>query len=300
MYLPDIQLLIDNGCKVFTSRKDGEAYKIVLNGKPGAKEPRLTITRSQKGFWRLQAEVSIGAWLFESNLLLPDENDLKIFFEDLSNFIFYKIGIRFDVWIERATVLDVTRDFYLNSESRVLSAIKALNYVDIPKYNRRPFNDTSVYWENKGEDKNKIYKVYSKQHDFINKGASIEEIQLAKGVLRLEVHHGDNRAVSNLAKSLNLPKHRAGFLLTRETSETVINGAMKLLSLDALLNNQFNSSLEILANNFDKAMPLTLAGHLAYKEKFGSEYYKLPFINLSAATVKGYERECAKTGTLSL
>jgi hypothetical protein len=298
MYLPDIDLLIANGCKVFFS-KNGEVYKVVLNGKPGAKEPRLTITKSQKGFWRLQAEVSIGAWLFNSNLFLPNEDDLKQFFSDLSDFIFYKIGIRFNVCIERATILDVTRDCY-TSESGVLSVLKDLSNIEIPKYNRRPFNDTSVYWENKGKIKNKIFKVYSKQHDFIEKGASIDEIELAKGVLRLEIHYGDSRAVSNLGKSLKLPNYRAGQIMTRQTSERVIDDAMKLLSLDSLLNNQSSSKLETLALNNNSSMPLTLAGHLLFKAEYGAEYYKLPFINLSADTVKKYERECAKTGTLSL
>lgn len=299
MYLPDVEMLRRNGCKTF-SDKHGEVYKVVLNGKPGAKEPRLTITKTQKGFWRMQGEVSIGAWLFNSNIFLPNERDLEIFFDDLSAFIYFKVGIWFDVRLERTTLLDVTRDFELNSESKVMSVLKDLNYVEIPKYNRRPFNDTSVYWENKGTIKNKIFKVYSKQHDFIDKGASIEEIKLAKGVLRLEVHHGDNRAVANLAKSLKLSKHRAGQIITRKTSEKVINEAMKLIGLDSLLNNQSDSNLETLALNFDKSMPLILAGHLAFKAEFGAEYYKLPFINLTAATVKGYERECAKTGTLSL
>jgi len=298
-YLPEVGMLIRNGCKAFYNR-NGEVYKVVLNGKPGAKEPRLTITKSQKGFWRLQAEVSIGAWLFNSNIFLPDENDLERFFSDLSDFIFYKIGIRFDVRLERTTILDATRDFNVSENSRVLGILKELTYVDIPKYDRRPFNDTSVYWENKGVIKNKIIKVYSKQHDFINNGASIEEIELAKGLLRLEVHHGDNRAVSNLRKSLGLTYHRAGQILTRKTSEKVIEDARRLLRLDSILNNQLDSKLETLARNYDKSMPLILAGHLAFKTQYGLEYAEILGIDLSEGTIKEYERKCAKTGTLSL
>lgn len=298
MYLPDIQLLIEKGCRVFKT-KDGEPYKVVLNGKPGAKEPRLTITRSQKGFWRLQAEVSIGAWLFNSNLFLPNENDLERFVADLSDFIFYKIGIRFDVRIERTTLLDVTQDFNVG-ESRVIPTIKGFTNLMIPKYDRRTFNDTSVYFENKGKVKNKIYKIYSKFHERLDNNAKPEELELAKGLIRLEIHHGDNRAVANLAKSLKLPNHKAQYMLTPQTSEAVIERAMKLLNFDLVLNNQFNSNLETLAINFDSSMPLILAGHLAYKEEYGAEYYELPFLNLKKATVKQYERMCAKTGTLSL
>lgn len=299
MYLPDVDLLIRNGCKDFRNG-NGEVYKVVLNGEPGAKEPRLTITKSRKGFWRLQAEVSIGAWLFNSNIFLPNENDLEKFLSDLSDFIFYKIGIRFDVRLERITVLDATRDFNIGANSRVLAILKELAYVDIPKYDRRPFNDSGISWENKGKIKNKIIKVYSKQHDFIDKGASKEEIELAKGLLRLEVHHGDNRAVSNLRKSLGLSYHRAGQILTRKTSEKVIDNAIKMLSLDSILKNQSNSKLETLANNYKKSMPLLLAGHLAFKTKYGLEYAEILGIDLSEGTIKEYERKCVKTGTSSL
>ena len=297
MRSPDIELLVKNDCKPFQA-KSGEIYKIVLNGKPGAKEPRITITKSQKGFWRLQAEVSIGAWLFGSNIFLPNEDDLIRFRSDLANFIFYKTGIRFDVDIERATILDATRDFQAG-ESGAIRTLKILTHSQIPKFNRRSFNDTSVYFENKGVNKNKIFKIYSKYHDCIDKGASEEEIELAKGILRLEVHHGDNRAVRNLAKSLKL-ENRSGLLITPETSERVIKNAMKILNLESIINNQSKSNLESLARNFDKSMALTLAGHLAFKEEFGADYHELSFINLKPETIKSYERACAKTGTLSL
>lgn len=195
---------------------------------------------------------------------MPNENNLEQFLTDLSNFVRYKTGIQFDARLERTTVLDVTRDFYVG-ESKVLTILKDLCNVEIPKYNRKAFNNTSVYFENKGTTKNKIYKIYSKQHDFIDKGASDEEIELAKGILRLEIHHGDNRAVSNLGKSLNLPNHNAGQIITRTTSHKVINDALKLLNLNSILNNQGVSKLETLAQNFDKSIPLTLAGHLALK-----------------------------------
>jgi hypothetical protein len=298
--LPDIDLLEKNGCKLFFNQ-NGEVYKIVLNGEIGAKEPRLTITKSRYGFyWRLEAEVSIGAWLFGSNIYLPSENDLPIFLSLLSDFIYFKIGIRLKINECRITILDATRDFKLETKSRVTSIIKELSYLEIPKYDRRPFNDTSVYFENKGKVTNKIYKIYDKQHERIKNGASQEEIALAEGVLRLEIHHGDNRAVSNLAKSLRLPDHNAGTILTKETSESVINDAMKLLGLEQLLNNNSDSKLITLAQNFDKAMPLILAGHSLYKTTFGHNYREELGINLSDDTIKGYERLCVKTGILSL
>lgn len=295
---PDIDLLVKNGCKPFYSKYDGEPYKLVLNGLNGAKEPRLTISKSPKALWIIKAEVSIGSWLFGSNLFLPDEKDINNFYLSLSDFVRYKTGIRFEAHLERTTRLDATRDFQIG-ESRVLSVLKELNNVDIPKYNRKPVNNTGVYFENKGKSKNKKYSIYSKYHDFLDKNASETELELAKGLLRLEVEHKDNRAVTNLAKSLKMPNHNAHCIMTRQTSEKVLDDAMKILNLEVLLNES-NSKLENLAVSFDSSKPLTLAGHLLYKNKYGNNYGELPFINLSENTIKKYDRECAKAGVLSL
>jgi hypothetical protein len=296
--LPDIDLLERKGCKPYFHKDTGEPYKLVLNGERGCKEPRLTISTSPKGFWIIKAEVSIGAWLYDSNLFLPDENDMKNFFPALSEFVCEKTSIKFEAWRERVTRLDATRDFQTD-EAKVLKIVRDIGNVEIPRYNRKPFNATGVYFENKGRDKNKKYAIYSKQHDLIDKNASEAEIELARGLLRLEIQHKNNRAVSNLAKSLHLPNHNANNILTRQTSEKVIEKTMQLFSLHRLLEN-VESSLEKLAKNFSSAMPLTLAGHLLYKAQYGSDYGKLPFINLTEETIKKYERECAKTGILSL
>jgi hypothetical protein len=296
--LPDIGLLERNGCKPYFRASTGESYKLVLNGERGSKEPRLTISRSPKELWIIKAEVSIGAWLFDSNLFLPDENDMKDFLTALSEFVGKKTSIRFDARRERITRLDATRDFQVG-ESKVLSILKKISNFEIPKYNRKPINDTGVYFENKGRVKNKRYALYSKYHELLDKNASEAELDLASGLLRLEIQHKNNKAVSNLAKSLHLPNHNANNILTRETSEKVIERAMELFSLQSLLEN-VDSSLETLAMNFNSAKPLTLAGHLLYKARFGSDYSKLPFINLSEDTIKKYDRECAKTGILSL
>lgn len=275
-----------------------EPYKLVLNGETSAKEPRLTISKSPKGFWIIKAEVSIGAWMFGSNLFLPDQNDMKQFFPMLSDFVRFKTGIKFDARRERVTRADPTRDFQLE-ESKVLSVLKKLSNVEIPKYNRKPINNTGVYFENKGKIKNKKYSIYSKYHDLLDKKAEETEIELARGILRLGIEHKDNRAVANLSKSLNFPDHNADHILTREVSETVIEDAMNLLTFESLINRN-DSALEKLGETFDSSKPLTLAGHLLYKSKYGLDYGKLPFINLSENTIKKYDRECAKTGISSL
>lgn len=296
--LPNINLLERNGCKVFYSQFTGEPYKLTLNGEKDAKEPRLTVCATPKGFWILKSEVSIGAWLFDSNLFLPNEKDMNDFFPMLSEFVGDKTGLKFDARIERVTRADVTRDIQLR-ENQILPIIAALNNFTLPKYNRRNIDGTGIYFENKGKSKNKKYCIYSKYHDLVNKYASPSEIDLAKGLLRLEIQYKNNRAVADMAKSLKLKNHNADNVLTRRLSETIIQNTMKLLNLTPLLESG-NGLLEKLFNSYDSLTALKLAGHLAVKARYGADYSHLPFINLTPKTIKSYERECVKAGVLSL
>ncbi|MCA1623052.1 MAG: hypothetical protein LC768_06240 [Acidobacteria bacterium] len=298
IHKPNFDLLENNGCKLFFSKYTGEPYKLVLNDNKDAKQPRLTISESPKAFWIIKAEVSIPDWLHGSNLFLPDENDLKVFFKRLSQFVGDNTGIKFNATSERVTRVDITRDLQ-SGENKVLSQITTINQIRLAKYDWQPFNDTGVYYVNKGKKKNKRYLVYSKYHDFADKNRIAFELELAKGLLRLEIQHKDNTAVSNLAKSLKYPNHNANYILTRETSEKVIEKAMKLFHLEPSLGSQ-NSPIENLFNCYDSLMAYRLTGHLYLKSIYGVNYSELPFIKVSEKTVKNYEKECVKTGVLSL
>ncbi len=298
IHKPNFDLLENNGCKLFFSKYTGEPYKLVLNDNKGAKQPRLTISESPKAFWIIKAEVSIPDWLYDSNLFLPNENDMKVFFKRLSHFVGDNTGIKFNAASERVTRADITRDFQ-RDEGKVLSKLATINQVRLAKYDWRPFNDTGVYYVNKGKKKNKRYSVYSKYHDLAAKNRSANELDLAKGVLRLEIQHKDNTAVSNLAKSLKYPNHNANYILTRHTSEKVIEKAMKLFHLEPLRNSQ-NSPIENLFNCFDSLTAYRLTGHLYLKSIYGVNYFELPFITVSERTVKKYDKECVKVGVLSL
>lgn len=258
----------------------------------------MTISESPKAFWIIKAEVSIPDWLHGSNLFLPDENDMKVFFNRLSQFVGDNTGIRFNADSERVTRVDITRDFQ-TGEAKVMSKIAALKQIRLAKYDWRPINDTGIYYVNRGKKKNKKYSVYSKYHDLTDKNRSIEELELAKGILRLEIQHKENTAVSNLAKSLKYPNHNANYILTRETSEKVIQKAMKLFPFESMPESQ-NSSNENLFNSYDSLTAYRLTGHLYLKSIYGVNYSELPFIKVSERTVKKYDKECVKADVLSL
>lgn len=295
---PDIDLLERNGCKPCFNQYTGEPYKLFLNGEKNAKEPRLTISKSPKELWILKAETSICNWLFGSNTVLPSDADMQEFFLRLSDYVSTKTGIKFESQKERVSRVDFTRDFQLE-ESKVLTVLAELKNFRLPKYQTRPCNDTTVYFESCGKKLTKRYKVYSKSHEVGSKESSEAEMNLSRGVLRLEIEHRTNKAVYNLAKSLKLPNHNANNILTRATSEKVIEKTIKMLNLEVLLKKS-RSHIEMLARSFDSLTALKYAGHLLYKAEYGSEYGKLPFISISEDTIRKYDKACAKAGILSL
>lgn len=295
---PKEDIIFDNGGTVRISAFDEKPYKYLINGKRGSKEPRITITRNGEGFWIVKAEVSIGEWLFGSNLYLPEEKDLPEYYENLSNFVLFKTGYQFDAYQSRVTRLDVTKDFEVG-EAKVCGIIKALAKLTIPRYDRKLINDSTVEFQNKGKKKNKKYSIYNKHQKLLDDRADEKLLELSKGLLRLEIQHKENRAVSNLAKSLKLPYHYTHSLFTKDVADIVIKKAMNVLSFEEFLNDE-DSALEKLAKNYESSMPLLLAGHLHFKAKYGIDYHQLSFMNLKPATIKSYERKCKKIGCSSL
>jgi hypothetical protein len=296
---PDIDLLIKRGCKPLYSQTTGEPYKLVLNQPKNSHEPRITISKNHyKELWIFKSEVSVPAWLHGSNLYLPDESDIERYFSMLTDYVGDNIGVRFNARIERVTRIDVTRDIQ-TGEGRVLPIIAEINKMRIPKYDWRPFNDTTASFHNKGKVKNKRYDFYSKFHEVAAKHGSLTEIEMSKDLLRIEVPHKNNVAVYNLAKSLKYPNHNAQTILTRETHERVINQTMKLFNIERFLESE-NSSVENLFNAYDSLTAFRLTGHLYLKSQYGADYGELPFINVTKRTIKEYERLCVKAGSLSI
>jgi hypothetical protein len=164
---PKEDVIFDNCGKVKISQFTGKPYKYFLNGNSGSKEPRITITKDGNDFWIVKSEVSMGEWLFGSNIYLPEESDLPEFYESFSNFVQFKTGYKFNAHHSRVTRLDVTKDFEVG-EAKVCEIIKALSKVTIPKYDRILINDSTVEFQNKGEVKNKKYSVYNKQQKFLD------------------------------------------------------------------------------------------------------------------------------------
>jgi hypothetical protein len=292
---PDESALVRNGWKPLRDRRTDEPTALYCNSAKG--EPRLTLSQTRNEYWNIRAEVSLGSWLHGSNSHLPNEDELHHGLNLLSEYVEEKSGIVFDAHTERVSRVDFTRDFQVG-ENAVIPIIAKFAKLKLPRYTRLCFDETSVYFKNAGKQKTKEFLIYSKFHERLAKGKDATEQDAAKGIIRLENLYRKS-AVNRLAKTLKLPNHTAKYILTKETSERVIQTAMKQLHFDSLLTAE-NSNIEKLFEIQSATMPLTLIGFLWLKDKFGDDLMKQPFINISPKTLKRYLDDCGKAGILSL
>ena len=296
---PNFSEMLENGWKPLKDKHTGEPTALCCNSAKGRGEPRLTLSRTRNDMWIIRAEVSPGAWLHGSNLYLPDEGDLQHVLDAISAYVEDKSGIVFDAHTERVTRVDFTRDFQVG-EINVLPIIAKYARFILPKYHRVCYDETSVYFRNSLE-KGKLtkqFKIYSKHHDLLDKCDDASESEKARGLLRFEVSHL-KAAVNRLAKSYNLPDHRANHILTKETSEKVIQTAMKQLHFDSFIKTE-TSNIDKLFEICDSASAFTRIGFLYMRDQYGDDLTKQPFINISSKTIKRYQDDCNKAGVCSL
>lgn len=294
---PNLIYLLENGWKPLRDKQTGEPTALYFNG--AKNEPRLTLSKNRNEKWIVRAEVSLGSWLYGSNLHLPDEDELRRGLDRLGQYVEDKSGIDFDADLERVTKVDFTRDFQVG-ENAVIPIIAKFAKLALPKYKRVCYEETSVYFKNSLErgKLTKQFKIYSKYHERFANSDDAAEHEAAKGLIRLEISFMKS-AVNRLAKSLKLPSHHVNHILTKETSDRALKQAMKLLHFDILLTAE-NSNVESLFNICDSTEVYKYIGFLYMRDQFGEDFSKLPFVNTSPKTLKRYWDECRSAGVLSL
>lgn len=294
---PNLDDLEINGWKPLRDQRTGERRGVYLNAPKNERQPRLTLARNRNALWNIRAEVSIGSWLFNSNLHLPVEAELFESLGKLSEYVETKSGIVFDARTERVTRVDFTRDFKVE-EVTVIPVIAKFSDLDMPRYNRLCYDETSVYFKNSGKAQTKQFLIYSKYHERLAKSKNVSEQESAKGLIRLEISFR-KKGVNALAKQLKLKNHHANYILTKETSERVMQAAMKKLNFASFLNHK-TPTLKELFDSCGSAAALNRIGFLFMCGKFGKDFAKLTYVNLSPKTLKRYGDDCNKIGLSSL
>jgi hypothetical protein len=294
---PELSALNDKGWQSRHNMHTGEPTALYFNGPKHEYNPRLTLSRNRNDGWIIRAEVALGSWLHGSNLHLPNEEELYYGLDLLSEYVVSNSGIPFDARAERVTRVDFTRDFQVG-ENAVIPIIAKFAEYDLSRYSRVCFDNTSVYFKNSGKERTKEYLIYSKHHERLANSKDILEHEKAKGIIRLESSFRKS-GVARLAKSLKLKSHHANHILTKETSEKVIQTAIERLNFRNLLTFE-KPKIEQLFESCTPSTAFSRIGFLYMKEKYGNDLTNLSFIDVSRKTLKRYEDDCRRAGILSL
>jgi hypothetical protein len=293
---PDESLLIDNYWTPTLFDSTGVCFKFVLNFK-GEGKPRLTITRRPGTLWTLRAEVSLGRWLYESNLHLVNEAELQHGLNKLSEYVEQKSGIAFDAYAARVSRVDFTQDIFVG-EHAIIPVIEKFCKINVPKYVPHKISETTIQFTNGGKKRTKRFQIYGKASQMLKAGKNPFETEKARGILRLEVSLM-NDAVTRLAKSLRLPDHCTRHIMTKVTFENVFANAWKRLNVETILNSNISD-----VGKFFETLPHSKAcehiAFLALRRQYGDALWNYPQFNLSKRTCQRRWKLCKDIGVMSL
>lgn len=276
-----------------------DCRKVVVNPPPHSHQPRITISR-RNNLYYFRPEVSIGAWLYGSNLHLPTTDDLPEFYEKLDHFVGERTGMVMNSKTARTARIDFTRDFRFEPAS-VNHIIEQYRQFRLPRRDTTLINGTTVNFDSRSlrRTRQRQTSIYSKYHEMASKGADPEELEMSVGLIRLEDKYLTNRAVSDLARTHRLPDHNAQHILTDTLYESVIGKLVSRLGLDTV-----GCSHAARVRSLFEAVGATVGGrtlvHLALERTIGKNYYTDPMFGASERTAKERSNLATNHGLIAL
>jgi hypothetical protein len=294
---PDPALLGNPGVTAKLGQR-GQPYEIVFSPPKGTGEPRIVMSRRFDGAWVTRPEVSIGRWLFGSNLHLPTAEDIPDFLDRIGSYVSTKTELPFDAPNARVARLDITKDLRLD-ENVVLDVIDNYRHFKKPKYNTSLINSTTINFDNQGKVFWKRYTLYSKYHERLAQDGSPDELEMAKGLLRFEIQHRTNKSVRYLAESNGLPSHQAKYVLNPDIAEKVGNKALLELNVNAAITIGMSGMVNLF-ERYGHATATKITSHFAVARQYGPTYFDNPVFGTSAKTANKYTRMAIQVGVFSL
>lgn len=282
----------------YTGKKMGWFY----GEKDERKYPYLHTFTAQDKVSYLSAKVSLPAFIFGSNVQLPNQAEVNQALEDLSAYITEKSGIDFDARTAIVWEAHFTKDFSVG-EYAMRRIITKLSEMNIPKFNKGKYSQTTLYFHSKGggREKNKprTICIYDKHSDCVNKSFSNEDIRKASGMLRLEFRYKTPSAIKRLVKRQNLPNREAQTILTEEISTFLLDPIEKQILL-LLEDTDEQDRIFTLTKIYGKRRTAALIQYLTYLNCFGEEFYKLKSLNYSRSAYYECQKDCRAAGIFSL
>jgi hypothetical protein len=274
---------------------NGSLRGFIHEGKKGSHLPTMTFNLRENGFWYLRAEVSLPKWLNGTNVRSMTASEILLALERLSNYVSELSGKKFDAITANVARVDFVEDKVV-FESQVIPFFKRVWNVSLQTMIRQTFEDTTIYFQPRSKSKYKVIKIYSKLHEVLEKKGSAEEIELARGQIRLEILLR-TKAINLYVKKLNLSSREARVFLVPEVAEYVLAAEKQKLKYDSLFKEE-KDTLQILMESPHEKNIFSLYGFAETYRHLGKNFHKLPSSKCSKRTYHNYLSKCLKLGLL--
>lgn len=175
--------------------------------------------------------------------------------------------------------------------------------MNISRFGRGGYSETTLYFHSKGrgkaENKPRTICIYDKHEDCLSKSFSEEDIQQAKGMMRLEFRYKTPSAVKRFVKSSRLTSREAQTIFTQEISDAVLAPIENQILL-LLEETDVKSRIVELTRRCGKRRSGTLIQFLVNQHYFGNNFYKIKPLEFSRSAYYDCQKACREIGIFSL
>ena len=248
--------------------------KWVKNPPKGSNLPRLTWSAHDGGKDWLTAEVSLPKFHSGTNVRTLTASQHQTALSDLGVFVSQTAGVDFNIDMALVGRADYDYCWQVGDEARVNAYVASISRASMPHMKRRMDGVTTVTLLSKS----RRICVYGKLAETIEQNrrgkASDDDVRAAIGVLRFETGYRTTQSCGRLAKRLNLADRSGAYLLAPTTAERVIAMDLEKLTADKPIE-PVSARMDALRASFgDGRKLLFLEGFLAYRDRYGDDFWK--------------------------
>jgi hypothetical protein len=184
--LPPVEEFLSKEWRKNPVAPPGKLAKYVLRVPKKSGLPRLTLSQTPDYKWHLSVEVSLAAWIRDSNIVLANMEEITDCLIKLTEYVQQKSGLEFDAFTAKVSRMDIAGDIFVGPEN-IGRIMRTLSNTKLNGFDRTTKNDETVYFENVGKLKNFIVLVYDKYKQSVRTYPESSDLDLAHGILRCEV-----------------------------------------------------------------------------------------------------------------
>jgi II/X family phage/plasmid replication protein len=256
-------------------------------------EPRLTYYQTWGMKWMLRVDLSAPRLLNGHNILLLDDKELAEVMELVSNNVTVRSGNKFDALNTRLCRIDYAVNL-IHQEMSPKAILAHYSRLELPWLHRKTEGyDETVYFSNNS----RALKIYIKPIEVsVKHGEDSPLIEVAKGIVRMELSLPDKTAVDRYARRKHLSDTTAKTMCSRKSINIAVAEMRELLKWEKLDDGRQPRIKTLFERTKDMSLAERLDGFLNSEKAFGKKYYLDKSLGVSKSTYDRHRRECRKIG----